>query len=141
MTEFTSPDDAFHRDRVRRLTKKQALYDLLSDHEWHANYRCAEVGGVSFQGSIYKLRNEGWRIESRHSRGGIWEYRLTGRAEPGDRSPSLSGPQSKVAHGLLDGVQKVFGKDGVARVVAALDPALASSVTSLDRDRSSSLWR
>ena len=41
MTEFTSPDDAFHRDGVRRLTKKQALYDLLT--AWEGRKRNSKV--------------------------------------------------------------------------------------------------
>jgi hypothetical protein len=52
---------------------------------------------LSFNDSIYAFRKEGWIIESRKRRGGIWQFRLTGKGEPPEGHKSMSRPQELVA--------------------------------------------
>jgi len=115
--QLTDAQINFAKDEGRVRTRRAALLELLLDGEWHPNYECSRVGGLSFHCSLYELRKEGWRIESRHARGGVWEYRLVGRQEETvTDSLSLSRPQRRVAEGLLIAVRKAYGSTGLDRV-------------------------
>ena len=84
-------------DRQRLRGRKRALLGLLTDGKSYPNYECARVAGLSFNGYLYQLRKDGWKIESRHVAGGVWEQRLVGKGTPPERRPKLSGPQRNVA--------------------------------------------
>jgi hypothetical protein len=87
-------------EQIRLQSRTADLLDLLLDRHPHENSECASVGGYSFGGAINRLRKAGWLIEGRHVRGGLWEYRLTGKGPP--LPPKLSAAQRKTAHMLLD---------------------------------------
>jgi hypothetical protein len=72
----------YYHDLARLRGQRGALMELLIDGQWHPNHECSEVGGLSFQCSIYAFRREGWIIESRWKKAGLWEYRLTGKGDP-----------------------------------------------------------
>jgi hypothetical protein len=78
----------FRSDERRLRGQRGRLFDLLSDGRWHSNTECALVGGLSFNGAIYALRQTGWLVESRYLSPGAWEFRLTGRGEP--RKPRMN---------------------------------------------------
>jgi hypothetical protein len=78
---LTEAKGNYRRDEKRILSRKAAFLDFLLDRKWHPNWRCAEVGGLSFNSYLYQLRQDGWEIESRHVRGGVWEQRLIGKRD------------------------------------------------------------
>ena len=100
MTDSTGLTEAqtLYYDDLRRLRGQRGLLlELLLDGEWHPNYECAEVGGLSFNDSIFAFRKEGWIVESRKKKGGIWEFRLTGKGDPPEGHKAMSRPQRLVA--------------------------------------------
>jgi hypothetical protein len=114
-------------DQLVRLTEAQALYydylkrlrgqrgtllELLLDGEWHSNHKCASVGGLSFNDSIFAFRQEGWQIESRHVRGGRWEFRLLGKSAPTDGHKPMTRPQRLVATTYMTAIQQALGTRG-----------------------------
>src|SRR5215216_5769692 len=107
---LTEAQRQYHSDRPRLRTRKEALLHLLHDGDWHPNYELVKTGGLSFNSYLYQLRNEGWRIESRRVRGGVWEQRLVGRGSP-RRRRGLSRPQQQVADELSLAVQKAYGQE------------------------------
>jgi hypothetical protein len=116
----------YHRDRPRLRTRKRALLDLLRDGYWHPNYELVKAGGLSFNSYLYQLRNEGWQIESRRVRGGVWERRLVGRGSPRPRR-GLSRPQQRVADELAVAVRKIYGHEGLERISREFSPWLRSA--------------
>jgi hypothetical protein len=118
-------------DQLVRLTEAQALYyddlkrlrgqrgrllELLLDGEWHPNHKCASIGGLSFNDSIFAFRQEGWQIESRHVRGGHWEFRLIGKAAPADDHKPMTRPQRLVATTYMTAIQETLGSEAAASV-------------------------
>jgi hypothetical protein len=85
--------EQIERGRIRGRLRK--LLDLLWDRGWHTNTECVAHAGHSFGGYLNRLRRHGWLIESRRVRGGLWEYRLTGKGPP--LPPRLSAAQKKTA--------------------------------------------
>ena len=126
--DLTTAQQGFSKDAGRIKTRKTALYELLADREWHENHECARVGGISFQGSIYSLRNAGCQIEARPQRGGIWEYRLVGHTAPRATSPSLSAPQRRVLDEVALSIRKVYGNEGYERVRDEFAPWLDAAM-------------
>jgi hypothetical protein len=133
MTHRSTPNDGlteaqknYPTDQKRIRTQKAALLDLLQDRKWHPNYQLAEVGGLSFNSYLYHLRLDGWVIESRPVRGGVWEQKLVGRGNPPPRQ-ELSRPQQRVLDDFALAVQKVYGAQGLERVRGQLSPWLNSA--------------
>lgn len=122
--DLTAAQLNYKTDRRRILSRKKALFNLFSDRNWHPNYECARVGGLSFQGSIFAFRNAGWIIESRPMKGGVWEYQLRGKSAQPRAAPALSRPQRRVADEFLLGVRKAYGDAGVERLRRHLSPWL-----------------
>jgi hypothetical protein len=114
----------YPNDKKRIRSRKEALLNFLSDGGWHPNYECARVGGISWHCSVYALRNEGWIIEPRPVKGGVWEYRLSGRSQHRLLAPKLSKPQRRVVDELLLGVRKAYGDAGIERLQEHLPPWL-----------------
>ena len=56
----------------RRLTHKEALLMLLSDHQPHHMRELIAAGGYRYGGRLHELRQEGWEIET--VRLGVGEY-------------------------------------------------------------------
>jgi hypothetical protein len=124
---LTEAQRQFHNDRPRLRTRKRALLELLRDGHWHPNYELAKTGGLSFNSYLYQLRNEGWQIESRRVRGGVWEQRLVGRGSPRPRR-GLSRPQQRVADEFAVSVQKTYGQEGWKRISREFSPWLLSAL-------------
>jgi hypothetical protein len=112
-------------DRKRIRGRRAALLDLLSDCDWHRNYECAKVGGLSFNSHLYQLRKAGWDIRSRHVEGGVWEQRLFGKTDPSDQKPKLSGPQERVLREFALAIHKVYGDNGLKEIREHLPPMIA----------------
>src|SRR3954471_3522642 len=125
-SERTPAQNNFSADRRRIRTRKQALLDLLLDREWHPNYECARVGGLSFHCSLYDLRQEGWKIESRKVKGGVWDFRLIDKTAAQKKRGELSSPQQRVADEFTLAVRKEYGDAGLERIRAHLAPWLTS---------------
>ena len=126
--DFTQAQQRYPTDKRRIRSRKEALLDFLSDGEWHPNYECARVGGISWHCSVYALRNEGWIIEPRPVKGGVWEYRLSGRGQDRLLALKLSNPQRRVADEFLLGVRKAYGDAGVERLREHLSPWLKDAI-------------
>jgi hypothetical protein len=75
---------------------------------------------VSFNDSIFSLRQEGWLIESRHVLGGTWELRLIGRTTPPEGHKPMTRPQKVVAREYAKAIAAVAGTDTLASVREAL---------------------
>ena len=116
---LTEAQILYHGDLARLRGQRGALLELLIDERWHPNYECAEVGGLSFQCSIYAFRKEGWIIESRPKRKGVWEYRLTGKGDPSPHRP-MSEPQVLVAGHYMHVIQTELGRSAAKKVRQAL---------------------
>jgi hypothetical protein len=126
-TELSTAQQNYYSDRPRIRTRRAALLDLLQDGQWHSNYELVKVGGLSFNSYLYKLRNAGWQIESRHIRGGEWQQRLVGKSEP-RRREGLSRPQQRVADELAFAVRKVYGEYGWKRIAREFSPWFLDAV-------------
>jgi hypothetical protein len=92
----------------RWRSNRQALRELLADRQWHKNHELAEEGGLSFHGSLYALRQQGWLIEARYIRRGLWEYRYTGQGEPRAKR-KLTEREARIARLYLAAASAVFG--------------------------------
>jgi hypothetical protein len=111
----------FYYDDLRRLRGQRGrLLELLLDGEWHRNHDCAEVGGLSFNDSIFAFRQQGWIIESRKLRGGIWEFRLTGKGDPPEGHKAMSRPQRYVAAHYLYVIKDKLGETAMKKVLENL---------------------
>ena len=126
--DLTPAQKNYAKDEKRIRTQKAALLDLLLDGRWHPNYQLAEVGGLSFNSYLYKLRLDGWEIESRLLRRGVWEQKLVGRNGNPRPREGLSGPQKQVANDFTLAVRKVYGDEGLSRVRQHLSPWLGDSL-------------
>ena len=91
-SKLTDAKARYYDDLKRLRGRRGLLLDLLMDGKWHPNWECASVGGLSFNDSFYAFRREGWLIESRPKRGGRWEFRLHGKAEPLQGHKPMSRP-------------------------------------------------
>ena len=45
------------------LTKRTALFRLLSDGQWHAHYELAEVAGVRYSARLLELKRIGYAVD------------------------------------------------------------------------------
>ena len=126
--DLTQSQQNHGRDKKRVQTRRAALLEFLMDGLWHPNYDCSRVGGLSFNCSLYALRKEGWDIESRHVKGGVWELRLRGKKPTTPLSQSLSGPQRRVANEFALAIKKAYGYSGSEQVEGHLSPWLKELV-------------
>jgi hypothetical protein len=111
---LTEAQALYYRDLARLRGQRGALMELLIDGQWHPNHECSEVGGLSFQCSIYAFRREGWIIESRWKLAGLWEYRLTGRGEPPPQK--MSRAQRTIAQRYSRAIKDAAGSEVLAAV-------------------------
>jgi hypothetical protein len=118
--ELTEAQALYYDDLKRLRGQRGALLELLLDGAWHANHECARVGGLSFNDSIFAFRQEGWIIESRHVRKGLWKFRLLGKAEPPVGHKPMTRPQRAVAGHVMYVIEKELGDAAVVTVQAAL---------------------
>jgi hypothetical protein len=125
---LTEAQKNYPTDQKRIRTQKAALLDLLQDRKWHPNYQLADVGGLSFNSYLYQLRLDGWIIESRLVRRGVWEQKLIGRGNPRRSRDGLSGPQQRVLEDFALAVRKVYGDEGWNRIIGELSPWLLDAV-------------
>jgi hypothetical protein len=102
-----------------------------TDGEWHRAYELAAVAGHGFHCCLYCLRRRGWQINSRQLHGKVFEYRLEGRISDPPERPRLSQPQLAVLHEFSLAVERIYGQDGLGRVVAALPPRLQEEARKL----------
>jgi len=110
----------YYDDLSRLRGRRGFLMELLLDGEWHPNHELAEIGGLSFNDSIFAFRKEGWVIESRHRKGGTWEFRLTGKSDPPTGHKTLSRPQAVVAGHYMHVINKALGWRAARQVHALL---------------------
>lgn len=125
----------YYDDLKRLKGRRGLLLELLLDGRWHPNHECAAVGGLSFNDSIFTFRKEGWVIESRHVRGGIWEFRLAGKADPPQGHKPMSRPQRLVAGHYMHVISQQLGLSASLKVRRAVpewmhcDPKEATSTS------------
>jgi hypothetical protein len=108
-------------DLTRRGGRRADLLTLLLDKQWHTNGECLQVGGLSFNDSIYSFRQDQWDIESRRIRGGIWEFRLRGKTKEVAGHKPMTRPQGVVAKEYVNAISELYGAHAVARITAHLD--------------------
>jgi hypothetical protein len=119
LVRLTEAQARYHDDLKRLRGQRGRLLELLLDGKWHPNHECASVGGLSFNDSIFAFRQEGWQIESRHVRGGHWEFRLLGKTAPGDGHKPMTRPQRLVATTYVTAVQEILGSEAREAVLTA----------------------
>jgi hypothetical protein len=119
-TGLTLAQALYYEDLARLRGQRGKLLELLTDEQWHPNYECAEVGGLSFNDSIFAFRQEGWIIESRPKRGGVWEFRLTGKGDPPEGHKPMSRPQAVVAGHYMHVIEKSLGVPTATEIREAL---------------------
>ncbi|MDX6590848.1 MAG: hypothetical protein QOJ13_44 [Gaiellales bacterium] len=124
---WREPDSIPETELRRWRSNRAALRELLSDRQWHKNYELAEAGGLSFHGSLYALRQQGWLIETRYILPGLWEYRLTGRGEPRAK-PKMSEREARIARLYLSAAEAAFGSEA-ARQLQEMLPDDVSLIT------------
>lgn len=114
--EIINEPDSVPEEELRRWRSNRAeLRDLLSDGEWHKNYELAEAGGLSFHGSLYALRQQGWIIETKYIKRGLWEYRLVAKGEPRPK-PRMSEREARIARLYLLAAEESFGHEATERL-------------------------
>lgn len=106
----------FYSDEPRLRGKRSDLLALLLDKQWHSNHECADVGGLSFHGSLHALRKQGWKIESRYLGPGRWMYKLTGKADP----KQMNGEQRRIARAYAAAIESACGVGALESVVGQL---------------------
>lgn len=119
-TSLTEAQHLYYQDLSRLRGQRGKLMELLLDGHWHANHELADVGGLSFNDSIFALRGEGWLIESRHKKGGTWEFRLVGKGEPRQGHKEMSRPQRVVAGHYLHLISSILGQKAMRQILAEL---------------------
>jgi hypothetical protein len=119
-TGLTEAQALYYDDSLRLRGQRGRLLELLLDEEWHPNHECAKVGGLSFNDSIFAFRQEGWIIHSRKKKGGIWEFRLTGKGDPPEGHKAMSRPQELVAAHYTYAISKELGFRDFRRFQRAL---------------------
>lgn len=112
----TEAQSLYYDDLKRQRGQRGRLLELLFDGLWHSNHECAEVGGVSYNDSIFALRQVGWVIESRRIKGGVWEFRLAGKADPPVGHKPLTTPQRVVVGHVLHVISETLGDLALVRV-------------------------
>jgi hypothetical protein len=135
---LTEAQARYYEDLSRLRGQRGKLMELLLDGKWHPNYECAEAGGLSFNDSIFAFRQEGWIIESRYEKGGVWEFRLVGKGEPRTGHKPMSRPQRVVAGHYMHAITESFGEDAASEIRAALPTWMRSDAKYLpERELSS----
>ena len=109
----------YWEDEARLRGKRGELLRLLLDGEWYPNHACAAVT-LCFHSVIYALRREGWLIESRHKRGGTWEYRVVGKTEPPPPTQRMSNAQRRIARVYADAIGDHLGDNALKTVLAGI---------------------
>jgi hypothetical protein len=107
-------------DPKRQDGRRSDLLEFLMDGKWHINHDCAAVGGLSFNDSFLSLRQAGWIIESRRVKGGIWEFRLTGKNEEPSEDRPMTRPQQLIASSYAAAIREQLDDVAAAKVTAAL---------------------
>lgn len=122
MIDFLEDAPVGDDERNRLRSKKALLLTLLSDGEWHSNRECLDVAGLSYNVSVFGLRSDGYRIESRPLGDGLWEYRLTGKTAPRQKRNrrSMSGPQRDVAEAYAEAIRATVTPDEALTVLSAV---------------------
>ena len=103
--KLTEPQARYRYDEPRLRGRRRRLFQLLSDGAWHSNSECSTVGGLSFNGAIYVLRQKGWIVESRYISRGRWEFRLIGRGEA--RRPRMNHFHRHVVRQYTDAIASI----------------------------------
>lgn len=117
---LTDAQIIYYQDLSRLRGQRGKLLELLIDGEWHPNYQLAEIGGLSFNDSIYAFRKEGWAIESRPVGRGVWEFRLTGKTDPPTGHKPMSRPQVVVAAHYMHVITETLGAAAANKITNAL---------------------
>ena len=117
--QLTEAQARYYDDLKRLRGQRGRLLELLLDGKWHSNEECASIGGLSFNDSIFAFRQEGWQIESRHVRGGRWEFRLLGKVAPRDGHKPMTRPQRFVATTYITAIQQTLGSEARDAVLKA----------------------
>lgn len=120
LIQLTEAQALYYDDLKRLRGQRGRLLELLLDGKWHSNHKCAFVGGLSFNDSIFAFRQEGWQIESRHVRGGRWEFRLIGKSAPRDGHKPMTRPQRLIATTYMTAVQQALGAEATEAVLKAI---------------------
>lgn len=112
------------------VSKRAALFTLLSDLEWHPHHELARVGGVRYSARLLELRRLGYSVESEEARDGEQgkRYRMPS-VERGEVKP-------KKVKAYLDAADvRVMVERGYIPPLArdALTDALGSFDTNRDR--------
>ena len=108
-SQLTEAEARYYHDLTRLRGRRGLLLALLVDEQWHPNHELAAVAGLSYNDSIHSFRKEGWIIESRPARGGVWEYRLGGKADPPTGHKPMSRPQKVVAGHYMHVISERLG--------------------------------
>jgi hypothetical protein len=106
----------YYDDLTRLRGRRGLLMELLLDGLWHPNHELAQVAGLSFNDSIFALRREGWQIESRHKKGGTWEFRLIGKADRPTGHKAMSRPQAVVAGHYMHVITETLGPSAATQI-------------------------
>jgi hypothetical protein len=77
--EYAGP--AVRQEMTRRKGRRDAVAELLSDGEWHSNYKLLSVGGFRYGARIFELRRgnnhtPGVVIHGIDQGEGAWSFRL-----------------------------------------------------------------
>lgn len=132
MTEpnmLTEARARYYEDLKQLRGRRGLLLDLLIDGEWHRNTECASIGGLSFNHSLYSFRREGWLIESRRREGGVWEFRLLGKADRPPNREEMSRPQRAVAGAYTNAIRSALGPERMVEITRLVPAGMR-----LDRD-------
>jgi hypothetical protein len=115
---LTEAQVRFHSSEGRLHGQRGRLFDLLSDGKWHSNADCAMIGGLSFNGAIYALRQKGWIVESRYISRGEWHFRLIGKGEP--RKPRMNHFHRHIARRYTEAISAICDEATLEAVHARL---------------------
>jgi hypothetical protein len=128
---LTEAQARYYEDLNRLRGQRGKLMELLLDGKWHPNYECAQEGGLSFNDSIFAFRQEGWIIESRYKKGGVWEFKLVGKGERREGHRPMSRPQAVVAGHYMHVISEHLGHEAAESVREALPAWMQSDAKSL----------
>lgn len=73
------------RDRKRLNKQAIAVFQFMSDHEWHSLRDISEATGAPEASASARLRDfrsekfGGFNVERRHLSKGLWQYRMLGQ--------------------------------------------------------------
>ena len=136
---LTNAQLLYYQDLSRLRGQRGRLMELLLDGEWHPNHQLARVGGLSFNDSIFALRQEGWQIESRHRKGGTWEFRLTGKGEPPSGHKPMSRPQVVIAGHYMHVITATLGMSATRCIRNALPEWMRADPKPIDSPETDAL--